>query len=174
VVDKVFFIEGKQKEIFGVGFRPAIMGKAAEMGLKSAATNMPNEKNPKVQVLVSGSSDIITSFHNEIKNKDLRIMPFAKNESEKVQYTVTNITEYDGPNIDWSGYQQSMMTEQMSKGFSLANQLLTTMNEQISKGFTETNEKLEKGFKSIANKPPPRVKSAKKGFAKRKKKSFTD
>jgi len=51
-VDNIFFIKGKPDEIFDVGFRPAIMGKAAEVGLKSAATNVRDEKNPRVQVFL--------------------------------------------------------------------------------------------------------------------------
>jgi acylphosphatase len=69
LADKIFFIEGKPEEIFGVGFRPTLIGRAAEMGLKSAATNMPDKKNPGVQVLVSGSFDTITTFHNPDKEQ---------------------------------------------------------------------------------------------------------
>jgi acylphosphatase len=141
VVDKVFFIEGKQQEIFVVGFRPAIMERAAEMGLKSEAMDLPDEKNPKVQVLVSGSHHIITAFYNEIKNKDIRIMPFAKNESEKIQYTVTNIKEYNGPNIDWSGYQSSLMTErEMSKNKRI--RLSKVSVQEIGRKIIEDNQEV--------------------------------
>jgi acylphosphatase len=144
MVDMIFHIKGKPDEIFGVGFRPAIMGKAAEVGLKSAATNVRDEKNPKVQVLVSGSSDTITRFHREIKNNDIRIMTV-----KKPTYTVTDPEGYVGPNIDWEGYQLSMMTEQMLKGFTQANETLSEMSRQISKGFAETNNQLTTGFKSL-------------------------
>jgi acylphosphatase len=145
MVDMIFYIEDKPKDIFGVGFRPAIMGSAAERYLKSAAINIPDE-NPRVEVLVNGSHNIISSFHDRIKTHDIRIKPTERN-PKKIGYTVTDIKEYNGPNIDWNGYQLSLMTEQMSKGFAEANQLLTNMNKQISK----------------MTKSPPRIKSARKG-----------
>lgn len=136
MVDMIFFVEGEPKEIFNVGFRPAIMGKAAEMGLKSAAINKPDEN--KVQVLVSGSHNMITSFYQEIKTHDIRIK-----KDIQPTYKVTNLDEYNGVNIDWNGYQLSLMTEQMSKGFFQTNQLLTTLTERLNEGFSETNERLK-------------------------------
>ena len=67
----------------GVGFPPAIMRSAAEIGLKSAVSNIP-DKN-KVQVLVSGSHNMITSFHQQIKNNDIRIKT-----NHKPKYNVTD------------------------------------------------------------------------------------
>jgi hypothetical protein len=51
MMDVIFYIEGKHKEIFGVRFRPAIMGNAAELGLKSPVSNIPDKKSasPKWQ-----------------------------------------------------------------------------------------------------------------------------
>jgi len=128
MVDMIFFIEGKPKEIFNVGFRPAIMGSAAEMGLKSAANNMPDEN--KVQVLVSGNHNMITSFHQQIKTVDIRIKA-DNNTTVKPRYIVTDTQEYNGPNIDWNGYQLSMMTEQMSKGFVEANRRLRSIEDKL-------------------------------------------
>ncbi|MGA9153755.1 MAG: acylphosphatase [Candidatus Nitrosopolaris sp.] len=122
----IFFIEGTTKEIFGVGFRPAIMGSAAEIGLKSAVSNIP-DKN-KVQVLVSGSHNMITSFHQQIKNNDIRIKT-----NHKPKYNVTDAQEYEGPNIDWNGYQLSMMAEQMYKGFLEANKRLGSIESKLTK-----------------------------------------
>ena len=59
------------------------MRSAAEIGLKSAVSNIP-DKN-KVQVLVSGSHNMITSFHQQIKNNDIRIKT-----NHKPKYNVTD------------------------------------------------------------------------------------
>jgi acylphosphatase len=144
MVDMIFFIEGEPKEIFKVGFRPAIMGSAAERGLKSAANNMPDEN--KVQVLVSGNHNMITSFHKQIKSVDIRIKA-DNNTAVKPRYRVTDTEEYNGPNIDWNGYQLSMMTEQMSKGFVEANRRLGSIESKLS---------------SFGSRPKKPVKSAKR------------
>ncbi|NAL77324.1 acylphosphatase [Nitrososphaera sp. AFS] len=125
MVDMIFFIEGKPADIFGVGFRPAIMGSAAERGLKSAVSNMP-DKN-RVQVLVSGNSSMITSFHQEISNNDIRVKKTAQ-----PSYKVTTPEEYDGPNIDWNGYQLALMSEQMYKGFLEANKRLGSIESKLT------------------------------------------
>ena len=74
MVDMIFYIEGKPKDIFGVGFRPAINGSASEIGLISAAINMPI----RVQVLLSSSNNVISTFYNQIKQNDIRIKPTEK------------------------------------------------------------------------------------------------
>lgn len=127
MVDKIFFVEGKRDEIFNVGFRPALMGKAAEYGLKSAASNIQYDKENKVQVLVSGSANIINSFYQYINNNDIRVKPRGE-----VTYRITQLEEYDGPNIDWNGYQLSFMSEQMYKGFHEANQRLTSIESKLN------------------------------------------
>jgi acylphosphatase len=127
MADKIFFIEGKPNEIFNVGFRPALMGKAAEMGLKSAATNIQDENENKVQVLVSGSANIINSYYQFINNNDIRV----KRPESKPTYHITQLEEYSGPNIDWSGYQLSMMSEQIYKGFHEANIRLTSIEDKL-------------------------------------------
>lgn len=128
MVDKIFFIEGKPDEIFNVGFRPALMGKAAELGLKSAATNIQDEKENKVQVLVSGSANIIKSYYQFINKNDIRV---KRQESKKPSYSITQLEEYNGPNIDWSGYQLSLMSEHMYKGFHEANERLISIEKKL-------------------------------------------
>jgi acylphosphatase len=127
MADKIFFIEGKPDEIFNVGFRPALMGKAAELGLKSAATNIQNEKENKVQVLVSGSANIINSYYQRINKNDIRV----KRQESKPTFRITQLEEYNGPNIDWSGYQLSLMSEQMYKGFHEANERLVSIEKKL-------------------------------------------
>lgn len=114
-------------EIFNVGFRPALMGKAAEYGLKFAASNIQDEKDEKVQVLVSGSSNIINSFYQFVTNNDVRV----KKRGASPTYRMTELEEYDGPNIDWNGYQLSFMSEQMYKGFHEANIRLTSIEDKL-------------------------------------------
>lgn len=123
----IFYIKGAPDDIFNKGFRPALMGTAAELGLKSAASNIRDKTNPRVQVIASGSSDVITSFHQYVKENDIRV------KKSQGQYTVGDLQEYSGPNIDWSGYQMSAMFEQMYKGFNEANERLSSIESKLDR-----------------------------------------
>jgi acylphosphatase len=126
MTDMIFYIEGETEDIFNKGFRPALMGTAAELGLKSAASNIRDKTKPRVQVLASGSYDVITSFHQYIKDNDIRV------KKTKGHYEVGDLEEYSGPNIDWSGYQMSAMFEQMYKGFNEANERLSSIEYMLN------------------------------------------
>jgi len=125
MADMIFYIQGKEDDIFNKGSRPALMGTAAELGLKSAASNVRDKAKPRVQVLASGSYDVITSFHQYVNDNDIRV---KKSEG---QYKVGDLQEYNGPNIDWSGYQMSAMFEQMYKGFNEANERLSSIETKL-------------------------------------------
>ena len=113
----VFYIEGKADSIFDVGFRPGLVGKASEYGIILHASNLRREK--KVRVIASGDVDSIREFYESVRNADIRML------QDKVQdYTAGELKDYDGPGIDWNGYNQQFMSEQLTKGMQAANESL--------------------------------------------------
>ena len=73
-------------------------------------------------------SNIINSFYQYINKNDIRV----KKQDSSPTYHITQLQEYDGPNIDWNGYQLSFMSEQMYKGFHEANVRLTSIEKNLS------------------------------------------
>jgi acylphosphatase len=108
-----------------VGFRPAIVGKASEYGIKVHASNL--RRQGRVRVIASGESESIQEFYEFSKTNDLRIL---QNKSTP-EYTFTEIKDYDGPDIDWNGYNLQFMSEQLTKGMMSASFLLTNTNSQL-------------------------------------------
>lgn len=80
-----------------------------------------------MQVLVSGSTNIINSFYQHINNNDIRV----KKRSVSPTYHISELEENNGPNIDWNDYQLSFMSEQMYKGFHEANIRLTSIEDKL-------------------------------------------
>lgn len=107
----------KPDEIFNMGFRPALMGQAAELDLKSVVTNIQEENENKIQVLIRGSANIINSYDQFINNNDI----WVKKQASKPKYHITQLEEYNRPDTDWNGYQLSLMLEQIYKGLHQAN-----------------------------------------------------
>ncbi len=95
--------------------------------LTSAASNIRDKNQNKVQVLVSGNSNIISSIYRLITNNDIR----GKKQDSKPTYHITQLEEYDGPNIDWNGYQLSFISEQKYKGFHEANVHLISIEKNL-------------------------------------------
>ena len=73
----------------------------------------------KVRVIASGDVDSIREFYESVRNADIRML------QDKVQdYTAGELKDYDGPGIDWNGYNQQFMSEQLTKGMQAANESL--------------------------------------------------
>ena len=49
----------------------------------------------------------------------------------KTKYVVTELQEYDGPEMHWNRYQILFMSSQMSKGFHEANKRLTSIDTKL-------------------------------------------
>jgi acylphosphatase len=65
MVNKEFYITGERKDIFNVGFRPALIALGDEVGIKVHATNV--RKDNKIRVVASGSQDSIIMFYDMIR-----------------------------------------------------------------------------------------------------------
>lgn len=131
MVIRTFEIEGK--DVFDVGLRQGLRGYAGDYDLKAYIINARKEK--KVKVIVSGELDNIECYHEEVKKKnDIRI--FKKDS----QYKVGELVEYEGPDIDWDGYQMAFMGGQMYKGFGMASQKLEGINVELAAIKTELVE----------------------------------
>lgn len=114
MVDKIFLIKGKN--IFDIGFRPALIQLADEAGIKAHATNLRDKE--RVRVVASGSYASVESYYKTIVDKRL---PATFGGTPK--YTVGEIKDYDGPDIDWSGYNQQFMAAQLAKSVEFFNYL---------------------------------------------------
>jgi acylphosphatase len=104
---KVFHIEGEN--VKDVGMRPALLDKALDYDVSVHATNHPNEN--RVKVVVNGDTESIDEFLKSIINEDIRIRKSSQ------MYNLTQLEEYDGPEIDWNRYEIRFMSRQMTKGF---------------------------------------------------------
>ena len=111
---KLFDISGQN--VIDVGMRPALLAKGLDHDVSVHATNIAAEN--RVRVIVNGDIESIDEFVNDVKNDDVRI------KKSTTPYNVSNLTEYDGPDIDWNRYEIRFMTRQMTKGFRIANERL--------------------------------------------------
>ena len=122
MVIRTFEIKGE--DVFDVGLRQGLRGYAGDYDLKAYIINVRKEK--KVRVIASGELDNIECYHEEIKKKkDIRI--FKKDS----QYEIGGLTEYEGPDIDWDGYQMAFIGGQMYKGFGVAGQKLEGIENNL-------------------------------------------
>lgn len=142
MVDKIFYIEGDSEQIFQVGLRPAVLGLAKRFSVKTDPINLEDEK--KVRVLASGSTSSIMAFRDYIAEHDIRIR------KEGPVYSVSGIEQYTGPKIDWNFVQLSSISEQMSKGFDVANIALGGANEKLS-SIQDKLDVMDEKFGSIGN-----------------------
>ena len=131
MVDKEFYITGDNKDIFDVGFRPALMVLGDEVGIKVHATNLRQDK--RIRVVASGSHDSIITFYNMIKEKQVSTMF-----NESSQYEPTNLNDYDGLDIDWNSSNQQFIAAQLSKTMVHSSEVLN----KISKRLDEIYEKV--------------------------------
>lgn len=100
---------------------------ADEVGIKAHATNLTNEK--QVRVVASGNYSNVLSFHKDVRNKDLRMF-----RDKPPSYSVTTLKDYEGPDIDWTSYNQQFMSAQLAKSvgfFSYLDEKLDAMHNDV-------------------------------------------
>ena len=142
MVDMIFYITGDKNDIFDVGFRPGLVSLADEVGIKVHATNLRNEK--KIRVVASGSHASIISYHEMIKGKNVPII-FEKNVPK---YSPTKMVEYDGPDIDWHGYNIQFMSAQLSKTMYHSNKVFKDINDKLNSIDKKINTNKNKKIKN--------------------------
>lgn len=130
MVIRSFDIKGEH--VFDVGLRQGLTGYAGDYGLKAYIINA--RKEGKVKVVVSGELDNIECYHAEIKKLDVRI--FEKGG----KYEVGELSEYEGPDIEWGGYLMAFMGGQMYKGFKTASKTLEATNQELASIKNELSE----------------------------------
>ena len=77
--------------------------------MKAHASNL-KDKN-QVRVVASGSSSSVQTYYTNVVNKQL---PPTFGEKPP-RYSVGKMMDYDGPDIDWSGFNQQFMSTQLAK-----------------------------------------------------------
>jgi acylphosphatase len=100
---------------------------ADEVGIKAHATNLTNKK--QVRVVASGNYSNVMSFHEDVINKDLRMF-----KGKPPNYSVTSLKDYEGPDIDWTSYNQQFMSAQLAKSvafFSYLDEKLDIIHNDI-------------------------------------------
>jgi acylphosphatase len=105
---------------------------ADEVGIKAHATNLTNKK--QVRVVASGNYSNVLSFHKDVRNKDLRMF-----RDKPPSYSVTTLKDYEGPDIDWTSYNQQFMSAQLAKSvgfFSYLDEKLDAMHNDVNEGTT--------------------------------------
>jgi acylphosphatase len=129
LVDKIFFINGEK--IFDIAFRPALIQLADEVGIKAHATNLRDKE--QVRVVASGSYSSVQTYYGNIVNKT----NFPQTLEETIpDYSVSKMKDYNGPDIDWSGYNQQFMSAQLAKSvgfFAYLDKKIDAMHSDINK-----------------------------------------
>ena len=89
------------------------------------------DKN-QVRVVASGSSSSVETFYSRVTNKEI-----PSTFGEKLTgYSVGKMKDYDGPDIDWSGYNQQFMSAQLAKSvgyFAYLDRKIDAMHNDIKK-----------------------------------------
>lgn len=136
MVDMEFFITGKK--IFDVGFRPALVLLADEVGIKVHATNLRDEN--KIRVIASGSHQNVTAYHKSIRQNVFDSILSGST------YTPTEMLEYNGPDIDWNGYNTQFMSAQLSKTMSYSYKAFDEINQKLDKIYEKLSEDKTRGY----------------------------
>jgi len=116
---------------YSILHRPALIQLADEVGIKAHATNLRDKE--RVRVVASGSYSSVQTYYGNIVNRQLH-PTFGE---ETPEYKVGKMKDYDGPDIDWSGYNQQFMSAQLAKSvgfFSYLDKKIDAMHKDIKKG----------------------------------------
>jgi hypothetical protein len=79
-----------------------------------------------VRVIIDGDSDSITEFIDMIQKEDIR----TKQATPKT-YSLTELREYHGPEIDWNRDELRFLSNEVYKGFREANKRLSEIESRL-------------------------------------------
>jgi acylphosphatase len=116
-VTKRFYIVG-DGDVKAVGFRPSLVVEGFDRRLKLFVRNVPGER--KVEVVVNGSIEDITSFWRFVREVNLRTV-------KEGSYRVTELEDYTGPPVDWTYAVSVLVLEQVAKGIPI----LASINDRL-------------------------------------------
>jgi acylphosphatase len=121
VVTREFEIVGEN--VVDTGVRPGLINKSLDYNVSVRASNLPDNR---VRVIIDGDSDSITEFIDMIQKEDIRI----KQATPKT-YSLTELREYHGPEIDWNRDELRFLSKQVYKGFREANKRLSEIESRL-------------------------------------------
>jgi acylphosphatase len=111
------------ENVVDVGIRPGLINKSLDYNVSIRATNLPDNR---VRVIIDGDSDSINEFLDVIQKEDIR----TKQITPKT-YSLSELREYRGPEIDWDRDELRFMSKQMYKGLREANKRLSEIETRL-------------------------------------------
>jgi acylphosphatase len=111
------------ENVVDVGIRPGLINKSVDYNVSIRASNLPDNI---VRVIIDGDSDSINEFLDVIRREDIRI----KQTTPKT-YSITELREYHGPEIDWNRDELRFLSKQVYKGFREANKRLSEIESRL-------------------------------------------
>jgi acylphosphatase len=151
MVERIFFINGEEDEIFNVGLGSNLIGKAGDYNIKLHTTNLIDKK--QVRIIASGFEESIEQFRQYIENRDIR-----PGKDGHPPYKVSNMEEYDAYNINFTNYHESFWAEQHGRTRVIAELKLSNMEKQLAL-ILKSFEIMITSLKSIDRKLPSVEKS---------------
>ena len=121
VVTREFEIVGEN--VVDAGLRPGLINKSVDYNVSVRVSNLPDNR---VRVIINGDSDSINEFLDVIQKEDIR----TKQATPKT-YSLTQLREYHGPEIDWDRDELRFMSKQIYKGFREANKRLSEIETRL-------------------------------------------
>ncbi|HYA84812.1 MAG TPA: hypothetical protein VEH06_15385 [Candidatus Bathyarchaeia archaeon] len=121
MVTREFDIVGEN--VVDVGMLPGLINKSVDYNVSVRASNLPDNK---VRVIIDGDSDSINEFLDVIQKEDIRIRQITPK-----TYSLTELREYHGPEIDWTRDEIRFLSKQVYKGFREANKRLSEIESRL-------------------------------------------
>lgn len=122
MVTREFDIVGEN--VIDVGMLPGLINKSVDYNVSLRANNSAD--NNRVRVIIDGDSDSINEFLDVIQKEDIR----TKQTTPKI-YSLSELREYHGPEIDWNRDEFRFLSKQMYKGFREANKRLSEIESRL-------------------------------------------
>jgi hypothetical protein len=123
MVNRWFEIVGEN--VVDAGVRLGLIDKSVEYDVSVRASNL--SKN-LVKVIINGDIESIAEFFDAIQREDISKQDTPKN------YSLSELKEYSGPEIDWNRYEIRFMSKQLYKGFKEANERLSHIEQKLNNG----------------------------------------
>ena len=111
------------ENVVDVGIRPGLINKSVDYNVSIRASNLPDNI---VRVIIDGDTDSINEFVDVIQKEDIR----TKQTTPKT-YSITELREYHGPEIDWNRDELRFLSKQVYKGFREANKRLSEIESRL-------------------------------------------